>query len=201
MLGRITGDIRAARSEAAEELIGKPLVSELHRIGRKLEAAAGELDEAARKPARGRGWHWAVEARVSRRATTVSTAIDEAGALYLPERLHAVRIALKKLRYAVEVIGEATGVDRAADLKALKRAQDLLGRLHDLQVLIDRVRRAQASLDPPDVGGLARVRRARPGARAPVPPVACALRAPARDADRRVWAPARASRSGCPRCR
>jgi hypothetical protein len=33
----------------------------------------------------------------------------------------------------------------------LKRAQELLGRMHDLQVLVDRVRHVQASLTPPDV--------------------------------------------------
>lgn len=33
----------------------------------------------------------------------------------------------------------------------LKRGQDVLGKLHDLQMLLDRVRRIQASLDPPDL--------------------------------------------------
>ena len=151
VLGRITGDIRTARNSARDDLIGKPLVSELQRIGRKLDAAAIELEDAEQKRSRGRGWHWAIDARVSRRATTLSTAIEDAGALYLPERLHVVRIALKKLRYAVEVSGQAMGADRGADLRTLKRGQDLLGRLHDFQVLIDRVRRAQASLGPTDV--------------------------------------------------
>lgn len=151
VLGRITSDIRTARNSARDDLIGKPLVSELQRIGRKLDAAAIELEDAEQKGSRGRGWHWAIDARVSRRATTLSTAIEDAGALYLPERLHVVRIALKKLRYAVEVSGQAMGADRGADLRTLKRGQDLLGRLHDFQVLIDRVRRAQASIDPTGV--------------------------------------------------
>jgi CHAD domain-containing protein len=150
VLGQITGDIRTARHSAQDDLIGKPLVSELQRLGRKLEAAADELKHAERKRSHGRAWHWAIDARISRRATTVAHAIDEAGALYLPERLHGVRIALKKLRYAVEVGAEATGADRRADLKTLKRGQDLLGRMHDFQVLIDRMRRAQASPDPAD---------------------------------------------------
>ena len=33
----------------------------------------------------------------------------DAGAVYLPERLHAVRIAMKKLRYAMELAAEAAG--------------------------------------------------------------------------------------------
>ena len=78
-------------------------------------------------------------------------AIEDAGAVYLPERLHAVRIALKKLRYAVELAAEIAGQQTTPELRTLKRGQDLLGRLHDLQVLIDRVRQLQASLTPPDL--------------------------------------------------
>ena len=36
-------------------------------------------------------------------------------------------------------------------LRTLKRGQDVLGRLHDVQMLIDRVRQLQASLTPPDI--------------------------------------------------
>ena len=38
-----------------------------------------------------------------------------------------------------------------ADLAALKAAQDVLGRLHDLQCLVVLGREAQASLSPPDL--------------------------------------------------
>jgi CHAD domain-containing protein len=109
---------------------------------------AGALRDR-KKPAR--AWHWAIEARLAHRATALKHAVIEAGALYLPERLHAVRIALKKLRYALEVAVEATDAHSAGDLRALKRGQDILGRLHDLQILIDRVRQLQASVEPPDV--------------------------------------------------
>ena len=71
--------------------------------------------------------------------------------LYLPERLHVVRIALKKLRYAREVGAEAVRRQHTkAELRSLKRSQDILGRLHDMQVLLDRVRQLQASLAPAD---------------------------------------------------
>jgi CHAD domain-containing protein len=73
----------------------------------------------------------------------------DAGAVYLPERLHTARIALKKLRYAAEFAAAIDGRAVTPDLRALKRAQDLLGRMHDLQVLIDRARQLQASLAPP----------------------------------------------------
>ncbi len=78
--------------------------------------------------------------RVLRRATMLAEAIDRAGGMYLPDRLHAVRVAAKKLRYGLELqqqIGRSRATARIAQLKAM---QDLLGRMHDLEVLIDRVR-------------------------------------------------------------
>jgi CHAD domain-containing protein len=74
--------------------------------------------------------------------------VRSAGAVYLPERLHDVRIAVKKLRYAIELRADAVR-RRTRDVPRLRTAQDALGRLHDLQVLIHRCREAQASLDPP----------------------------------------------------
>ena len=97
-----------------------------------------------------RSWQWAIDARVARRAATLETAIDTAGAVYLAERLHSVRIALKKLRYAVELSAESQGLKTHADLRVLRRGQELLGRLHDLQVLAARVRKSRAAAAPTD---------------------------------------------------
>lgn len=74
-----------------------------------------------------------------------------AGAIYLPERLHGVRIALKKLRYALELLVELGG-GNAADVAMLKEKQDVLGRMHDLQILMARARRLQASRDAGTTG-------------------------------------------------
>ena len=64
--------------------------------------------------------------------------VENAAGLYLPDRLHEVRIAVKKLRYALEITKELSGSRATASILALKRAQDLLGRMHDLEVLIAR---------------------------------------------------------------
>jgi hypothetical protein len=64
--------------------------------------------------------------------------------------MHGVRIAVIKLRYVAEVAAEASG-KRTAVIVALKAAQDLLGRLHDLEVLLVRARETQAALCPPDL--------------------------------------------------
>jgi CHAD domain-containing protein len=147
-VARIATAVAEARARARDRLFAKLPTSELRRIATKLGKVARHLREE-RQPSR--GWQWAVEARLTHRAMTLKHALIEAGALYLPERLHAVRIAVKKLRYALEVAVDATGVAAAGDLQTLKRGQESLGRLHDLQILIDRVRQIQASMEPPDV--------------------------------------------------
>ena len=126
----------------------------LSRVARKLTRVAdtlAETDAAAGRSLESRSWQWTIDARVAARAARLVTAIHEAGAVYLPERLHAVRITVKKLRYAVELRADARAEKSAADLRLLRHAQDTLGRMHDIQVLIDRVRRVQASLTPPSV--------------------------------------------------
>ena len=150
---RVKGLIAEERSRAGHQM-GKHLpTAELKRIERKLsrlldkvEAAesAGDQEHADRP------WQWAVEARVARRADALLGAVKSAGALYLPDRLHAVRIGVKKLRYALELSGEIT-TGRDADLRLLKRTQDLLGRMHDSQMLMERVRQVQASVGPPEL--------------------------------------------------
>jgi CHAD domain-containing protein len=135
------------RKRARGRLLEKLPVGELRRIAGKLGHLASDLKTSKKTS---RDWHWAIDARVTRRALALKTALADAGALYLPERLHAVRIALKKLRYAREVVAEAGGLDMKAELRSLKRGQDILGRLHDLQVLLDRIRQLQASLTPGD---------------------------------------------------
>jgi len=147
-LARLAVAIAEARARARDRLHAKLPAGELRRIANKLGKVAGELRDRKKSS---RGWRWAIEARLTHRASTLKHALLEAGALYLPERLHAVRIALKKFRYALEVSVEATGASPTTELRTLKRGQEILGRLHDVQILIDRVRRIQASVDPPDL--------------------------------------------------
>ena len=90
------------------------------------------------------------------RAEAVSAGAESAGALYAPEALHDVRIAAKKLRYALEVARTARVTGAAAAATRLRKYQDLLGRLHDLQILAAHVARLQARLpvDDEDLGAL-----------------------------------------------
>ena len=88
------------------------------------------------------------EVRAARRALRLHEAIENAAGLYLPDRLHEVRVAVKKLRYALEVSRELKGSRATARIQTLKEAQDLLGHMHDHEVLIARVRGVQGSKAP-----------------------------------------------------
>ena len=94
-------------------------------------------------------WRGVLATRLMRRAKSLTTALEDVGPIYAPERLHDVRISTKKLRYALEIARDA-GVTAAMPLvRVLKRHQDRLGHLHDLQVLLKHVRETEAS---PGVG-------------------------------------------------
>jgi CHAD domain-containing protein len=152
-LGRVGVRVSKARDHARKRLFAQLPAGQMARLARKLDRIADGLADAERasSKAAARSWRWAIEARVAKRAARLDAAMADAGALYLPERLHTVRIAAKKLRYAVELSTEAAGERGGADLRLLKRGQDLLGRVHDAQMLIEQVRETQASLAPPSV--------------------------------------------------
>jgi CHAD domain-containing protein len=90
-------------------------------------------------PTAGHRWRAALALRIATRARRLDKAIEQAGQIYAPEPLHQVRIAAKKLRYSLEIADESTVVRCPATLKVIKRVQDALGRLHDLQILLHHV--------------------------------------------------------------
>jgi CHAD domain-containing protein len=149
-LGLVKTEVERARDAARNKLQGSGVAAEAQHVADKLAEVLKHLGHD-RDHEDDRTWRWVLEARVARRATAFERAMDAAGSVYLPERLHAVRIALKKLRYGAELAAEAIGRPDRKTLQALKKAQGLLGRMHDLQVLIDRVRSVQAALAPPDL--------------------------------------------------
>jgi CHAD domain-containing protein len=100
------------------------------RLERRLAAIGVALQDASSEH-----WRGALASRIAKRAKALGAAMAAAGQLYEADTLHRVRIAVKKLRYALE-IAAGTGTSAAAPLLGtLERAQDALGRLHDLQVL------------------------------------------------------------------
>jgi CHAD domain-containing protein len=86
----------------------------------------------------------ALTERLGGHIDAVATAVTHATGVYFPNRAHGVRVAVKKLRYLVELLDERDPARRPA-LRSLKRAQQTLGRLHDREVLsrrLDKVERA-----------------------------------------------------------
>lgn len=81
-------------------------------------------------------WRRALARRLAERAGDLRSRIDHTGTLFQPEPLHDVRIAVKKLRYVLEITAEARLARLVVALRTLKAAQEFLGRLHDLDVLL-----------------------------------------------------------------
>jgi CHAD domain-containing protein len=108
------------------------------KIARRLASVGTALDGATNEP-----WRQALGARLLRRSKRLAAAIETAGQMYSPERLHEVRIAAKKLRYGLELASDSGVRQAAPHVRALKRTQDLLGKLHDLQVLQAHIADAQ----------------------------------------------------------
>jgi CHAD domain-containing protein len=124
--------------------------SDLEKMGRKLVRAAKRHDALGPKArAADSKQLGAARERAGRRAERLAASIENAAAIYLPDRLHEVRIAVKKLRYAMEIVRELSGSRAMVRIMTLKRAQDLLGRIHDLEVLIARTRAIQGSPNAP----------------------------------------------------
>jgi CHAD domain-containing protein len=146
----------AVQRHALRDKLGKEApVTDLGKLIKKLErvAAAARGDDgrnAKAKADRAVGNHdtagrSALATTLMRRAKRLKAALDDAGPLYAPERIHGVRVVTKKLRYALEIADEVGQPDAKALVKVLKKQQDRLGHLHDLQALLKHVRAAAAS--------------------------------------------------------
>lgn len=139
--------IREERRRLHQDMVHSIARANLEKLARKTVAAARRHDERRIAVPRQRDPDQcaAAERRAARRAERLRGAIENAAGIYLPDRLHEVRIAVKKLRYSMEIARELSGSRARARIMTLKRAQDVLGRMHDLEVLIARTRAVQGS--------------------------------------------------------
>lgn len=138
--------LRSGRNAHHEEMLSRLQQLNLKKLQRRLDRVAKEVAADG-----GRAARQALAARLTRRARTLRTAMVEAGAIYVPERLHGVRIAAKKLRYALEIAADL-GADGAARLASrVRRAQVTLGHLQDRTILLREVQVVAARADDPAV--------------------------------------------------
>ena len=136
-LTQMTRAVQRDRTAARQRLNSKLPLEKIEQLARRLRCAVkqrqahNQSQDHEPGPGSRHAWLWAVDARVTRRAAGVRSAIENAGSMYVPERLHEVRIAVKKLRYAIELEAAARRQRETRDVAALEATQDLLGRLHD----------------------------------------------------------------------
>lgn len=143
-IARVRAAVLEERHKRRRAMLEEMSPMRLEKLRKRLvEVAAPEVNAHVRRSALAEAAQQA-----SFRAKSLKAAIDRAGGIYLADRLHRVRIEAKKLRYALEIQRELTRSRSTARLNRLKQQQDLLGRVHDLEVLIERAREAQASLAP-----------------------------------------------------
>ena len=144
--------LRQQRERERLELLRK-LIKRLERLEavRLIEmldehlALPGSLVRVARS---GGTWRRDLRDTLTERARVTAGAINHATGVYFPNRVHAARIAIKKLRYAMEIAHETGAADRSAAIRELKKAQDVLGELHDRQELGDNLTAPAESTAP-----------------------------------------------------
>ena len=138
--------VTAERNARRREMLDEITPSRLDKLRKRLVAVAAPSTHPAHQPS---GIAEAAK-QAAIRAVGLRTTIERAGGIYLPDRLHRVRVAAKKLRYALEIQRELTGSRSTYRIIRLKAQQDLLGRMHDLEMLIDRTRGVQEALAASD---------------------------------------------------
>jgi CHAD domain-containing protein len=154
-ISRVREAVTEERQKRRREMLAEIKPSRLDKLRKRLVRVAAP---AAPPIAKGSALAEA-NAQASRRAVDLRAAIERAGGIYLADRLHRVRVAAKKLRYALEIQRELTKSRSMTQLNRLKTQQDLLGRMHDLEILIDRARGVQTTLTPRDRRGMAELKQ------------------------------------------
>jgi CHAD domain-containing protein len=140
-LGRVRQTIARERLQRRRDMLAAITPGKVQKLTERLGQVGSGPETAERVGASEEAVN-----QVGRRARRLAAAIERAGGIYLPDRLHAVRVAAKKLRYAMEVERELTHSRSTARIAQLKRLQDLLGHMHDSEILIDRTRAVQAEI-------------------------------------------------------
>jgi CHAD domain-containing protein len=150
-VARLRQVLAEERRVLREEMLRRLDRVDLKKLRKRLTAAEKRAGKSGNKSTSKVAQSRAARERAGRRAAQLRAAMDSAGGLYLPDRLHQVRVSVKKLRYALELSAKVGGPRRTSRLDTLRKAQDLLGHLHDLEVLIARTRGVQGS---PQAGDL-----------------------------------------------
>jgi len=149
-LAEVRQGLQIAREKRREKMLRRFETLKPEKLGRML----GRLvDDASHED--GNAWRRALAARLATRTNALRRAVDQAGAIYVAERLHGVRIAAKKLRYALEIAAELGQADAARPAAIIRRTQVTLGNLQDRHMLLRQVHSTADGTDTAARQGLA----------------------------------------------
>ena len=138
-IDELRAHVLAERQKRRDVMLERLDAVDTDKLTRRLTSVADAVTHAETEH-----WREVLGKRLLKRAKRLASAVEEAGHLYAPERLHQVRIATKKLRYGLEVASEGGAKAASALVRVLKRTQELLGRIQDLRVLHEHVAEIQA---------------------------------------------------------
>ena len=143
-VGRIRQRIREEQTRQRRRLRGKLDRSTRRKVGQAIE----DVTDAMMGIGADREWVKELARHFTRRAGRLRRLVRAAGSLYVSERIHAVRIEAKKLRYMFEITSETGEAESLSAVTHLKKVQQILGRLHDLEVLQDLMRSIERPTEP-----------------------------------------------------
>ena len=154
-LERVRDAVLDERQKRRREMLSEITPSRLDKLTRRLVRVAAPEE----RPHVTRNAKEEATAQSAQRARNLKSAIERAGGIYLSDRLHRVRVEAKKLRYALEIQRELTKARSMIGLSRLRDEQDMLGRMHDLEILIEKARGVQGRLNPRDRRGMSELNK------------------------------------------
>jgi len=147
-------DVQELRSEwrARRDKRVRRLIKSLERL--RVEQQLGDVASRLRSHApaflMARGHAWAAPvwenvlgAELRDLAGAVAAGVDRAGGVMFSNRLHEARISIKKLRYAMEIATVTGRANLERSVRSIRKAQQILGSIHDLDVLAKAVRKTR----------------------------------------------------------
>jgi CHAD domain-containing protein len=152
---RVRDAVLDERHKRRRDMLDEITPSRLDKLTRRLVRVAAPEE----RPHVTRNAREEAAAQSAQRARNLKAAIEHAGGIYLGERLHRVRVEAKKLRYALEIQRELNKARSMIGLTRLRTEQDMLGRMHDLEILIDKARGVQGRLNPRDRRGMSELNK------------------------------------------
>ena len=136
-LGQLRASVGRTRLVSRRRLIKKLESLEVETLPAQLDRAR----LARRRLSLGRpSWQGTLRSHIVHRARDLRHAIERAGGVYFRRRSHDARIAIKQLRYALELGLDSRVQPRMPGLRPLRKTQDALGQAHDREVLLERLR-------------------------------------------------------------